>query len=242
MSIKHLLINFAIKKPGKYHLNQLIHANMTSNGTNQQHVPLDAMQWELPWARACLVRLFIPAVPCGGAAPVSWELCARHAPRSTGHISSQLILTVTVGSGNETTFPRSYDQQEAAVGHNPLLCPPPSWAGSLRHSINVKPCPSCNSRRFLTIAPKRNCTLVLPLINIRGRKGAAYRVCRMHFQLWPSYVQYLTHTLVGSPPPPTLDRTVVYKLLLAADFFFPSKLFHKTSIYDSPIIGNSQNV
>lgn len=139
-------------------------------------------------------------------------------------------------------FPKVIRPARGRGRTQPLLCPPLSWAGSLRHSINVKPCPSCNSRRFLTIAPKRNCTLVLPLINIRGRKGAAYRGCRMHFQLWPSYVQYLTHTLVGSPPPPTLDRTVVYKLLLAADFFFPSKLFHKTSIYDSPIIGNSQNV
>lgn len=76
LSTKHLLINFAMEKPDRYHLNQLINVNITSNGTNQHPVPFNMMHQETPWAKACLVSLY-PRQCLVAAAPGHWVLCAR---------------------------------------------------------------------------------------------------------------------------------------------------------------------
>lgn len=116
-------------------------------------------------------------------------------------------------------FPKVIRPARGRDRAQPLLCPPPSWAGSLRHSINVKSRPSWNSRRFLTIAPKRNCILVLPLINTTGREGAAYRVFRLHFPLWPSYIHYLTHTCWVSISP-NFRQNSGFQTSFSTRFFF----------------------
>lgn len=36
--------NCLVEKPSNYHFNQMIRANLTSNGTRQYHIPLDMMQ------------------------------------------------------------------------------------------------------------------------------------------------------------------------------------------------------
>lgn len=110
MSTKYSLINFAMEKPGKHHLNQLKNANTTSNGTNQHHVPLDRMHWELPQARACLVNYFIPGSTSWSSSSSSLGTGRLTLPRRTGHISSHLIFTSTPGSEKQEKDPRPHNQ------------------------------------------------------------------------------------------------------------------------------------
>ena len=61
-----------------------------------------------------------PAVPRGVAAPALWALCARHCPRCTGHISSHLIVTMTLGSERQEKDPRSHKQWDAEIDTNSI--------------------------------------------------------------------------------------------------------------------------